>query len=361
MKYILCLFAFLLLTSSETLAQNRRVDTLFTRKGIVGDSVGAPSVAQWGTGALIFRGKTGLFYVTGNTVSRIDTVGGGGGSGITSLNLLTATSQSFANDANVTIVSSGSVHTLGWSGTLSTARGGTGASSLSNLLGTSNQITVTGGTGRIIGGNATLSLPQNIDTSANFILNSLKLKGNLLWFGTAPSNLGTLDWSARTLSRLIVVPDTSGTMVVLARQPLTNEAIGRVSISGLSSYGSANQIPGTNAAGTSWEYKTLTNGTNINIAHSPGLVTVGITGVVSSSAIPLKSRTNYIPASSDSLVVTVPSAERPILAVTGSYADSRVVPPVPPSIYRLNDSSFVIRVPFETAYDSLKVMTVNTW
>lgn len=361
MKYILCVFAFLLLTSSETLAQNRRVDTLFTRKGIVGDSLGAPSVAQWGMGALIFRGKTGLFYVTGNTVSRIDTVGGGGGSGITSLNLLTATSQSFANDANVTISSSGSMHTLGWSGTLSTARGGTGVGSLSDVLGTSNQVIVTGGTGRVIGGNVTLALPQSADTSANFILNSLKLKGNLLRFGTAPSNLGTLDWSARTLSRTIIVPDTSGTMLVWSKQPIQNDASGRVSIPGLSNFGAADQFPSVNAPATGWEYKTLTAGTNINIAHTPGLTTIGITGVVSSANIPVKSRTNYIPASSDSLVVTVPSAERPILAVTGSYADSRVVPPVPPSIYRLNDSSFVIRVPFETAYDSLKVMTVNTW
>ena len=46
-----------------------------------------------------------------------------------SLNGLTATSQTFANDTNVTITSAGSTHTLGWSGQLSIARGGTGSSS----------------------------------------------------------------------------------------------------------------------------------------------------------------------------------------------------------------------------------------
>ena len=36
--------------------------------------------------------------------------------------------QSFANDTNITISSAGNTHTLGWSGTLAVARGGTGAS-----------------------------------------------------------------------------------------------------------------------------------------------------------------------------------------------------------------------------------------
>ncbi len=44
------------------------------------------------------------------------------GGGILSLNGINASSQSFANDANVTISSSGSTHTLGWTGTLAKAR-----------------------------------------------------------------------------------------------------------------------------------------------------------------------------------------------------------------------------------------------
>ncbi len=46
----------------------------------------------------------------------------GGAGGIASLNGLTAAAQTFANDANVTISSSGSTHTLGWTGTLTKAR-----------------------------------------------------------------------------------------------------------------------------------------------------------------------------------------------------------------------------------------------
>ncbi len=43
------------------------------------------------------------------------------------LNGLTAISQTFANDTNVTITSAGSTHTLGWAGMLAVGRGGTGA------------------------------------------------------------------------------------------------------------------------------------------------------------------------------------------------------------------------------------------
>jgi fibronectin-binding autotransporter adhesin len=61
-----------------------------------------------------------------------------------SLNGLTANSQSFANDTNVTITSAGSTHTLGWSGQLSVGRGGTGASSF-----TTNGVLYGNGSGAI--------------------------------------------------------------------------------------------------------------------------------------------------------------------------------------------------------------------
>lgn len=47
---------------------------------------------------------------------------------VTDLNGQTAAVQTFANDTNVTITSASNVHTLGWTGELSLARGGTGAS-----------------------------------------------------------------------------------------------------------------------------------------------------------------------------------------------------------------------------------------
>jgi hypothetical protein len=53
---------------------------------------------------------------------------------ITSLGGLTAATQTFANDTNVTITSATSTHTLGWTGQLSVARGGTGAATLTGVL-----------------------------------------------------------------------------------------------------------------------------------------------------------------------------------------------------------------------------------
>ena len=50
--------------------------------------------------------------------------------GITTLNTLTAATQTFANDTNVTITSATSTHTLGWTGQLAVSRGGTGVSSV---------------------------------------------------------------------------------------------------------------------------------------------------------------------------------------------------------------------------------------
>ncbi len=88
-------------------------------------------------------GRTGLVTAQGGdyTASQVTNVATGNIASVTvqaalneldteklgSLNGLTANSQAFANDTNVVINSSGSTHTLGWSGQLSVARGGTGA------------------------------------------------------------------------------------------------------------------------------------------------------------------------------------------------------------------------------------------
>lgn len=65
-------------------------------------------------------------------------------SAITSLNGLTAATQTFANDTNVTITSATSTHTIGWSGQLSIARGGTGASTKSAAYDALNPMTTLG-------------------------------------------------------------------------------------------------------------------------------------------------------------------------------------------------------------------------
>lgn len=53
------------------------------------------------------------------------------GSGITSLGGQTGATQTFANDTNVTISSASNTHTLGWTGSLAVARGGTGSTTAS--------------------------------------------------------------------------------------------------------------------------------------------------------------------------------------------------------------------------------------
>src|SRR5690606_18330366 len=73
-------------------------------------------------------------------------------------------------------------------GTLPVGNGGTGVTSLSDVLGTTNQVSVTNGTGRVIGGNVTLSLPQDIDTGADVQFGSLTL-GSIGLDDTGVSNI----------------------------------------------------------------------------------------------------------------------------------------------------------------------------
>lgn len=58
-------------------------------------------------------------------------------------------------------------------GTLPVANGGTGATSLDDILGTTNQVSVLSGANTIIGGNVTLSLPQDIDVGADLQLDTV--------------------------------------------------------------------------------------------------------------------------------------------------------------------------------------------
>ncbi|GEM_PF-5690960 len=144
--------------------------------------------------------------VNGSSLPDWDTCASGG-SGLTSLNSQTGSTQTFANDTNVTISSSSDTHTLGWTGTLAVSRGGTGSANASDartalgltigtnvqafdadlsalagissnglfartgsgtasartLTGTSNEISIADGDG--VSGNPTFSLPSTIDLS----------------------------------------------------------------------------------------------------------------------------------------------------------------------------------------------------
>ncbi len=127
-----------------------------------------------------------------------------------SLNGLTATSQTFANDTNITVTSSGSTHTLGWTGQLSVTRGGTGAASFTSngllygngtnalqvtAAGTPGQVLIADGSGvptfRTISGDLTIdangvatvsgaandSVALGTDTTGDYVMNLGSLIG----------------------------------------------------------------------------------------------------------------------------------------------------------------------------------------
>ena len=94
------------------------------------------------------NGASGLEYktltagsnvtITHSTSSITISAASPGSSGITSLNTVTGSTQTFVNDTNVTVVSSSvaNTHTITWSGQLGTSRGGTGL----GTIGTSNSL-----------------------------------------------------------------------------------------------------------------------------------------------------------------------------------------------------------------------------
>lgn len=98
--------------------------------------------------------------VTG-TSDRIDITNGSGVSGNPTVDI----ASTYVGQTSITTL--GTVTSGTWNGTtIAVANGGTGVTSLSDVLGTTNQVNVLGGTARVIGGNVTLSLPQNIHTAA---------------------------------------------------------------------------------------------------------------------------------------------------------------------------------------------------
>jgi len=387
----------LILLASSTYAQNRRVDTLFTKKLIQFDSVGTLGASSWGKGTIISRGAAGLYYGVGNAVTRIDSgLGGGGGGGITTLNGLTNTSQTFTNDSNVTISSSGGIHTIGFTGPLSTYRGGTGDTVARTLSGTSNQITVTG-SGKVFGANMTLSLPQNIDSTANLALGKLTfpLGTEFLEWKNYSAGAGILIYPTTTPTSQLTMklPTAGGTFVTNATSPLAVSTAGTVYLDGLGG-ATANYILGENSSNNGVEWKQFGSTSTIAVTHNTqlvswalqprsitaayidtqqiGLIEVDTTKIATLSSFPDTSTmvvwsdtltniasqydlpvpvTSYIRSGVDSLAVTVPSVSKAM----GSYADSRSVPPIPLKVYKLDATTVVLKVEYATPYDSLRV------
>ncbi len=76
-----------------------------------------PSCSNATTDKLLYNSSTNTFSCGVDQAAT-----GGGGGNIVSLNSQTGATQTFANDTNVTIVSSGNTHTLTWAGTLAKGR-----------------------------------------------------------------------------------------------------------------------------------------------------------------------------------------------------------------------------------------------
>jgi hypothetical protein len=132
---------------------------------------------------------------------------------ITSLNGLTAATQTFANDTNVTITSATSTHTIGWTGQLAVGRGGTGASTLTGVVignGASAMTAVAGTGSQVLRRNAGNTAYEFITPGTANTLATLDANGKVPTSQIPDSVLGQVEyintWNASTNTPTLPAP-----------------------------------------------------------------------------------------------------------------------------------------------------------
>lgn len=183
----------------------------------------AASITLGWTGSLaITRGGTGL--TTLGTANQLLRVNAGATAleyftpsfltaAITSLNGLTAATQTFVNDTNITITSSVSTHTIGWSGQLAVSRGGTGASTLTGVVignGSSAMTAVAGTASQVLRRNSGNTAYEFITPGTANTLATLDSNGKVPSSQLPDSVLGQVEyintWNASTNSPTLPAP-----------------------------------------------------------------------------------------------------------------------------------------------------------
>lgn len=195
--------------------------TLSANNSLIFSGIDGTTLTFQGTDTYVGRATTDTFTnktlaASSNTISGLTNTNLSGSAGITNANL----ANSSLTITTSTGISGGGLVSLGSGLTLTN-------SGVTSLLGTSNQVNVSGATGDV-----TLSLPQNIHTSATPTFSHLNLSNtaNQLVLGT--SNTGTLSWSPTT-TRTLTLPDGTDTLVgKTTTDVLTNKTLSAPAING---------------------------------------------------------------------------------------------------------------------------------